>query len=183
MKDKIDRRIVRTRKEIREAFLALLSEQAYKDITVQDILDRAQINRTTFYKHYQNKQDVARQIVDEFKQEFMIPVAEQRFYFSTYEFLMRASPMVSLHRPLAKLLLKIDVPEINLWRDIHELSKEKYIEFVSRKTGRSAQELDFQGYLYASLATAVYQYCFEHDREISEVLYPEIMEVFKRGVL
>lgn len=34
-------------------------------MTVQDILDRAQINRSTFYKHFSNKNEVAKVLVEE----------------------------------------------------------------------------------------------------------------------
>lgn len=44
-----DLRVVKTHKVIREAFIMLLSEQEYNDITIQAILERAKVNRATFY--------------------------------------------------------------------------------------------------------------------------------------
>ncbi|WP_199488899.1 hypothetical protein [Moraxella osloensis] len=44
-----DLRVVKTHKVIREAFIMLLSEQEYNDITIQAILDCAKVNRATFY--------------------------------------------------------------------------------------------------------------------------------------
>lgn len=44
-----DLRVVKTHKVIREAFIMLLSEQEYNDITIQAILNRAKVNRATFY--------------------------------------------------------------------------------------------------------------------------------------
>ncbi len=44
-----DLRVVKTHKVIREAFVMLLSEQEYNDITIQAILDCAKVNRATFY--------------------------------------------------------------------------------------------------------------------------------------
>lgn len=43
-----DVRVIKTNNLIRTAFLALLAEKGFRDMTVQDILDRAQINRSTF---------------------------------------------------------------------------------------------------------------------------------------
>ena len=43
---------IRSKRMIREAFLALLQEKEYQKITVTDIVNRADINRTTFYAHY-----------------------------------------------------------------------------------------------------------------------------------
>ena len=44
-----DLRVVKTHKAIREAFIILLSEQEYNDIAIQAILDRAKVNRATFF--------------------------------------------------------------------------------------------------------------------------------------
>ncbi len=53
--DKIDPRVKRTRKLIIDAFGSLLSEKSFDDLTVQDITDRATINRATFYAHFDDK--------------------------------------------------------------------------------------------------------------------------------
>lgn len=58
MKEKTDLRVIRTQKSIYEAFFALLREKEFDKITVQDIADRAMINRNTFYLHYQDKQEL-----------------------------------------------------------------------------------------------------------------------------
>ena len=49
---KQDSRVTRTKSLIRSAFLQLLKEKNYEAITVQDILDKTLINRSTFYKHF-----------------------------------------------------------------------------------------------------------------------------------
>ena len=63
--EKHDRRSRRTRQLIRSALLELLFERGYDEITVQDILDRANIGRSTFYTHYFDKEDVLASIADE----------------------------------------------------------------------------------------------------------------------
>lgn len=183
MKEKIDKRVLRTKRDIREAFLSLLAVKDYKNITIQDILDKAQINRTTFYKHYSSKHNLALQMMNEFRQEFMIPVAQQRFKFTAKDFLERVIPVLNMHRPLLTLLMKIDAPDINLLEDIHQLAKQRYIDFFMEKTGKSAQELDFQGDLYASVTQAILKYRLLQDREISMDLYPEVVTMFKRAIL
>ena len=51
-----DRRITKTRKAIYHAFLHLLSQKDYDIITVQEIIDRADVGRSTFYSHYESKE-------------------------------------------------------------------------------------------------------------------------------
>ncbi len=50
-----DRRIRRTRKLLWEALLTLLEEHSLEEISVTDICEEALLNRTTFYKHFENK--------------------------------------------------------------------------------------------------------------------------------
>lgn len=53
-----DRRIRRTRMLLQEALLSLMTEKGYEAITVQDLIDRADIGRSTFYAHYTDKSDL-----------------------------------------------------------------------------------------------------------------------------
>ena len=62
---RIDRRIQRTRHELREALFALIIERGYEAITVLDITERANLGRTTFYLHYHEKEEL---LVDSVKE-------------------------------------------------------------------------------------------------------------------
>lgn len=55
---KLDRRSQRTRQSLSEALIALMVEKRYDKITVQEIIDRANVGRSTFYAHFQNKEDL-----------------------------------------------------------------------------------------------------------------------------
>ncbi len=57
-KVKTDRRVQRTQKLLQDALMALILEKGYAAITVQDILDRANLGRSTFYVHYHDKDDL-----------------------------------------------------------------------------------------------------------------------------
>ncbi|MCB9495306.1 MAG: TetR family transcriptional regulator [Fibrobacteria bacterium] len=51
-----DRRIQRTRDSLRKAFMELLQERGWDQIRVQDICDRANVGRSTFYNHFVDKE-------------------------------------------------------------------------------------------------------------------------------
>jgi AcrR family transcriptional regulator len=55
-----DRRVRRTRAALRDALLDLIAERGYEAVTVQDIIDRADVGRSTFYNHYTDKDDLLR---------------------------------------------------------------------------------------------------------------------------
>jgi AcrR family transcriptional regulator len=53
-----DRRVQRTRKLLHDALIALILEKGYEAVTVQDIIDRADVGRSTFYAHFLDKQQL-----------------------------------------------------------------------------------------------------------------------------
>jgi AcrR family transcriptional regulator len=53
-----DRRIQRTRALLLSALLDLIVERGYEELTVQDIVDRANVGRSTFYKHFLDKHEL-----------------------------------------------------------------------------------------------------------------------------
>ncbi|HET7459180.1 MAG TPA: TetR/AcrR family transcriptional regulator [Gemmatimonadaceae bacterium] len=55
--DETDPRIARTTHALGRALIELIQERDFDDITVQHILDRADVGRATFYAHYRNKED------------------------------------------------------------------------------------------------------------------------------
>ena len=71
---KADRRIERTRQMLHEALVSLILEKGYLDITIQDILDRANVGRSTFYAHFRDKEDLLlsgfNRLVEEFQVEY-----------------------------------------------------------------------------------------------------------------
>ncbi len=53
-----DRRTARTRTGLADALVSLVLEKGYEAVTVQDILDRANVGRSTFYTHFKSKEEL-----------------------------------------------------------------------------------------------------------------------------
>lgn len=53
--EKLDPRVKRTRQMLDQAFMELLAEKGFDAISVQDVTERAGVNRATFYAHFQDK--------------------------------------------------------------------------------------------------------------------------------
>ncbi|KIL43131.1 TetR/AcrR family transcriptional regulator [Jeotgalibacillus campisalis] len=64
-----DLRVVRTRESIKHALIALIEEKGFEAITVKDITTSANINRGTFYSHYQDKYDLMTKCEEELMKE------------------------------------------------------------------------------------------------------------------
>lgn len=65
------RSAVRSRRLIRQAFLELLMEKNFEKITITDIVNRADLNRSTFYAHYPDIHGVVEEIQDEIENRNM----------------------------------------------------------------------------------------------------------------
>jgi AcrR family transcriptional regulator len=60
MEGEIDRRVARTRRTLHEALIRLILRRGYDALTVQEIIDEADVGRATFYAHYRGKDDLLR---------------------------------------------------------------------------------------------------------------------------
>lgn len=67
-----DLRIIRTKQAILDALIELINEKGFESLTVKDITTRAQINRGTFYAHYQDKFD----LMDKCEEEIMREISK-----------------------------------------------------------------------------------------------------------
>ena len=67
---KTDLRVIKTKRNIKQAFIEMLCEMDYEQITVQALTERAMINRKTFYSHYQNLDELLHELQLEMAQNF-----------------------------------------------------------------------------------------------------------------
>lgn len=68
---RLDPRVKRTRQLLEQAFLELLEKKGFQSITVQDITDRATVNRATFYAHFDDKFALLDHVVRESYQKIL----------------------------------------------------------------------------------------------------------------
>lgn len=69
----MDRRIAKTRKAIFAAFDALIVKNDYAKISVQNIIDEADIGRSTFYEHFETKDDLLRAKCTDLFEHIFVP--------------------------------------------------------------------------------------------------------------
>ncbi|HEX2460420.1 MAG TPA: TetR/AcrR family transcriptional regulator [Vicinamibacterales bacterium] len=63
----VDRRVQRTRQLLRTALMSLIQEKGFESSSVQDIIDRANVGRATFYAHFDSKEDLLASGIDELR--------------------------------------------------------------------------------------------------------------------
>ena len=64
-----DRRIRRTKNLLKGHFVQLVKSKGYKNVTVTDIVEKADYNRSTFYLHFKDKEHIAEELVEEILEE------------------------------------------------------------------------------------------------------------------
>jgi len=103
-KPKLDRRVRRTRDALGDALLALMQERPFDEITVQHVLDRAGVGRSTFYTHYRDKDDLFLSDVEDFLENMSTRLLRtheaSKRVAPVREFFAHVSEMRSLQRAL-----------------------------------------------------------------------------------
>jgi AcrR family transcriptional regulator len=72
-----DKRIRRTHRLLRQAFIELIAEHGYNSLRVEDILQRADIGRTTFYTHFKDKRALLENISEIFNSRYQADLAQR----------------------------------------------------------------------------------------------------------
>jgi len=62
--EKVDRRVRRTKKSLEDALIALTLEKEYDEITIQEITERADVGYRTFFRHYSDKDELLKDVLD-----------------------------------------------------------------------------------------------------------------------
>ena len=93
----VDRRIRRTQKALHDALIALALEKNYDSITVQEILDRADIARSTFYLHFQGKNELLISGMEDLRNTLNTAIEQQRGELKNHEILIAFSEAMFKH--------------------------------------------------------------------------------------
>lgn len=178
---KTDVRIIRTLKSIETAFFEALANKDYDAITIADILDIAHINRTTFYKYYNNKNELAQRMVAKLKQELFIPLLNKRFTLSWEEFSKDIPTLFDPNQQKIKLLWRINTPTIHLKKDLYNLVKDRYI--AERTANNKADNIALQAHLYASFWVSMTEFSIENDSNLTPDDYYHNLEQVSKLIL
>ncbi|MDQ3908148.1 MAG: TetR/AcrR family transcriptional regulator [Acidobacteriota bacterium] len=104
--DKTDRRARRTRQSLNDALIRLILEKRYDSITVQDVIDRAGVARSTFYAHYRDKDDLFlqgwRSLLDMFARSIAWDDAGRRQFVPLLKLLLHVRDSHNFYRALVR---------------------------------------------------------------------------------
>jgi len=104
----MDRRVERTRKLIVETFIKLLREKGFEKITVNEIADRADINRGTVYLHFLDKYDILEKCIDRYVEELLSQCSDSHEISFQEDAMSKVFSYLEEHMDMYKLLLEND---------------------------------------------------------------------------
>lgn len=130
-KDKMDRRIQRTRQSLRTALLELIKEQGYDAISIEDITERANVGRATFYLHYKDKEDLLLEEFSEMANEKVRILSEIPF----------SAWLQSQEDTLASKGKRPAPPLLIVFEHIHDNSELYYILLKSERSARIIERI------------------------------------------
>lgn len=100
----MDRRIQKTEQSIKDSFLSLLQTTDIHKITVKDICTKANINRCTFYSHYQDIRDLFEHIGNEFTTDFLNSLELYQYDMNSKEVIDNLFSCMKQHKQLFLLM-------------------------------------------------------------------------------
>lgn len=159
----MDLRIVKTHKTIRQAFIKLLIEQPFEKISVQQILEEALVNRTTFYKYYSSKSDLAGKIIADFKMEYQAFLAERIATTNLADFIERNTQAMFSKRELLLALWEINTKRHHLYQDMFQMIEQSYMQ-LAEKFGK--KDRSYQAMMFATMLLTSAKYYFERNQMI-----------------
>ena len=127
---KTDARVQRTRDALGDALITLMQEKPFDTITVQDVLDRAHVSRSTFYAHYSDKDDLLMSDAEEFFEALSMALSQlgdkSDRVFPVREFFAHLSDV----QPFFKALVKSGKYQENM-----QLARGHFARGIERRLG------------------------------------------------
>ncbi|HLZ69393.1 MAG TPA: TetR/AcrR family transcriptional regulator [Dehalococcoidia bacterium] len=166
-----DRRVLRSRRLLQDALVALVQERGYAAVTVQAVLDRADVGRATFYAHFAGKEALLLSIFEELRQPL-----ERELAGITPETVARFGTGVGLlqplfahaaqHRRLYRVLLgsRDGAALLRLLREMLATPLRAHLESaIARHRGRPAVEVELVVTAFVSAVLGVLVWWLEAD--------------------
>ena len=104
----VDRRVRKTKRQLRLALMKLMAEKSVKDISVRELAAIADINRGTFYIHYKDVYDLLSSLEDELAEGLVVVCRRHNAKDSegkTYPYLMELYQYIEQNADLCHVLL------------------------------------------------------------------------------
>ena len=173
----------KTNRDIKQAFIQLLSEKSFQKITIDNICETALISRSTFYSHFVDKYTLLDQIVSEYTRLFTIDV-DQRFK-QVEEQGQDPSDIsfVEIHRNLENhrheitVLFDVHEPGMDLFSNRNFLI-EHWSQFLNEHHYTDPLHIEFIAKVNTAITLEIIQWTLQHS--VDQTALEQVKKTFKR---
>jgi len=176
----VDRRIGKTKKSIKHALFLLMEQKDISNISVTELSDLADINRKTFYLHYQSVEDVIVEIEDELISSLKTIIEDYHFESDQSKILalfLRLNQLINEDYEFFNNLIRLDANG-SLIRKIKEILKDSVLPALVETVEINRTLLQFLVEFIATGITSMYVEWFYTDKKISLEKLAEIASAF-----
>lgn len=147
---KEDRRVRRTRDRLGDALVTLVQQKPFDEITVKELLEVAQVGRSTFYAHFRDKDDLFLSDVDEFLDLMANALSREKDRSD------RIAPVAELYAHVAEMhRLHAALVASGRIHDFLELAREHFARGIERRLGEHPRGRALKGHHRGALAHAL----------------------------
>ena len=128
----LDRRVQRTRKSLQDSLMALILEEGYDEISIQDITEKANLGRATFYLHFKDKDELLLEVMNQLILDFMEQVpqlTEAQWRLEDTKTIVKLFDFAAAHYDLYRILT-IGSGGITASRQLHHSIAENITGFI-----------------------------------------------------
>ena len=164
----VDRRVLKTKRAIRNAFAKLMAEKDINDITIIELAETADINRKTFYNYYSGVYQVVEDIEQDILKSYEVLLGNVEFKQSMnvpYTLFERFSRLINMDPEFFGYLLSMN-GNIALITRIMTLLKDKTREVMTARLDIEEYKADIMIGFVLSGMLSVYQHWLASDRKV-----------------
>ena len=163
----MDRRVAKTRDAIRTAYFSLLREKGNEKVTVAEIARAADIDRKTFYLHYDSTDDIIREFAEEKTKELLLRLTLKSFFALRLNkkafaqqarkiMVEEASRLLQENMELARMIA-VNANMQFFWDQLEETSVERLTEIYGRHSDLPESDLAIQVTYFVAGISSVYK--------------------------
>lgn len=154
-----DRRVTRTKKAIQKAYLDLLQNKGTDKITISDIAREADIDRKTFYLHYDSTEDIIKEYAEEKTRELLLRLTVKSFFSLSFDrkiFAREVNSMLAEHLEFCRMIARNDSLGF-FWNEVQNVAVDILSEIYARHSRLPESDLRIQVSFFVAGAMYVYQ--------------------------
>jgi AcrR family transcriptional regulator len=190
-KKNLDPRIIRSRRFLRDALIQLIQEKGFDAIKIYDISERAELNRGTFYLHYQDKTDLLLKSVREMLEQLESDIQSPSIPLNKLNRDNILKLLINVFQHFAEhtdfyyvVLCKVDIPSVinEMQRYIEEVAL-RWMTHIQPDSGRRMVDSSMILKFVSSSCVGVVKWWLEHEQPYTpENMAKQFLDLISLGI-